>query len=183
MSTRKIADYDGPDIGEPLVESPAFLQPPIAQVERDTFAHSKFVFVRRLLQVARLWRTALSDALRPTSDVQSGWQTLFWLSLIGQTSTQRELADRVGIKESTLARALDALEKQGLVRREVVENNRRAKTITLTAAAAPVIGSINERAMALRENILADVDPADLEACLRVLAKVRDSLLQYREDK
>jgi len=183
MSSKKISDFDGPEISEPLVESPAFLQSPSPEIERDAIAHSRFIFVRRLLQVSRLWRTALSDALRPTSDVQSGWQTLFWLSLTGQTSTQRELADRVGIKESTLARALDALEKQGLVRRDVVENNRRAKTITLTPAATPVLASINERATALRETILKDVEPADIDACLRVLAKARDALLAHREGR
>jgi len=177
----KKMDFDATDVSDPLVESPAFLQSPSPDVEQDAVAHSRFIFVRRLLQVSRLWRTALSDALRPTSDVQSGWQTLFWLSLIGQTSTQRELAERVGIKESTLARALDALEKQGLVRRDVVANNRRAKTITLTPAAGPVLASINDRAMALREDILKDVDPDDIAACLRVLSAVRDTLMQHRK--
>jgi len=70
MTASDISDHGTADAEDPLVESAAFLQAHDPNIERDAVAHGKFIFVRRLLQVSRLWRTTLADALRPTSDVQ-----------------------------------------------------------------------------------------------------------------
>jgi len=156
-----------------LVNTPEwFALPPQVAAESDEIQQAKFLMVRRLLQVARRWRNRLSTRLRGLSSERTGWQSLFWLSLAGNTATQRELAERVGIKESTLARALDGLERQGLVTRSAVPGNRRANHVTLTEAAGPMLDRINGIAREIRDELLVDIDPADLETCLRVLAQI-----------
>ncbi|HWW64611.1 MAG TPA: MarR family transcriptional regulator [Sphingomonadaceae bacterium] len=157
-----------------LVNSAQWLVPPPDSADDAAFA--RFIFIRRLLQTGRRWRNRLSTTLRDTPAVRSGgWQTLFWLSVVGRTATQRELAQRVGIEESTLARALDRLEKQGFVERAIDKDDRRAKRITLTAAAQPVIDRVNDAASTLRNEILRDVDPDDLATCLKVLSQIGDA--------
>jgi MarR family transcriptional regulator for hemolysin len=162
-----------PDQPLPANTPPWLVPPPVAAT--DPAAFTQFLFVRRLLQISRHWRNQLSTNLREMPDIRSGWRTLFWLSLAGRTATQRELAQRVGVDESTLARALDKLEQQGFVKRAVDPDDRRAKRITLTAAATPVLDRIGEVAIQVRVEILRDIDPAELALCLKVLDQISDA--------
>lgn len=158
-------------MGQPLFNSPQWMVPPPVAAT-DPAAFTQFLFVRRLLQISRRWRNQLSTNLRDMPGISGGWRTLFWLSLAGRTATQRELAQRVGVDESTLARALDKLERQGFAERAVDPDDRRAKHITLTSAATPVLDRIGEVAIRVREEILRDIDPAELALCLKVLDQV-----------
>jgi len=164
---------DGPLDGDLLVNTPGWFAIPRQVSEAaDEIQAAKFLMVRRLLQIGRRWRNRLSYRLRALGSERTGWQSLFWLSLAGNTATQRELAERVGIKESTLARALDGLERQGLVTRAAVPGNRRANHVSLTAAAGPMLDRINVIAKDVRDELLGDIDPDDLATCLRVLAQI-----------
>ncbi len=166
----------------PLVNSRAWVESPNDAVRRDPVALNKFLFVRRLIQVSRLWRQFLRMALREGSANQNGWQTLFWLSLSGPTENQRQLADRIGVKESTIARALDALEQQGLVKRKASSSDRRVKSVAMTAAAEPVIAEINNKARTLRDRLLANIDADDLAITVRVLGQIAEVMAAVEDE-
>lgn len=166
----------------PLVNSRAWFESPNDAVRRDPVALNKFLFVRRLIQVSRLWRQFLRMALREGSANQNGWQTLFWLSLSGPTENQRQLADRIGVKESTIARALDALEQQGLVERKPSPSDRRVKSVAMTAAAEPAIAAINNEAKTLRDRLLADIDADDLAVTVRVLGQIAETMAAIEDE-
>jgi MarR family transcriptional regulator for hemolysin len=171
------------DLGDPapLIYSQAWLETPFDDVRTDAVALNRFLFVRRLIQVSRSWRTLLSTSLHDTGARKTGWQTLFWLSLSGPTATQRELARRIGVRESTIARALDALQEQGLVERQAIKGDRRANAVALTDAAQPAIEEINKKAKVLRDRILSDIDPDDLAAAVRVFGKVAEKLAEIEQ--
>ncbi|HWJ69392.1 MAG TPA: MarR family transcriptional regulator [Sphingobium sp.] len=160
----------------PLVNSRAWFESPNDAVRRDPVALNKFLFVRRLIQVSRLWRQFLRLALREGAASQNGWQTLFWLSLSGPADNQRQLADRIGVKESTIARALDALEQQGLVERKASPRDRRVKSVAMTAAAEPAIAEINDKARTLRDRLLANIAAEDLAVAVRVLGQIAETM-------
>jgi MarR family transcriptional regulator for hemolysin len=145
-------------------------------VRRDAVAHNRFLLVRRLIQVSKRWRQLLQIALRETGAQKAGWQTLFWLSLSGSAATQRELARRIGVRESTIARALDALEEQGLVERKASSDDRRVNAVALTDAAQPAIAEINSKAKELRDQVLSQIDPGDLDVAVRVLGQIAERL-------
>jgi MarR family transcriptional regulator for hemolysin len=165
----------------PLIYSQAWLETPLEDVRADAVAHNRFLFVRRLIQVSRSWRTLLTTSLHDTGARKAGWQTLFWLSLSGSTATQRELARRIGVRESTIARALDALEEQGLVERQATKGDRRVNAVALTDAAQPAIEEINKKAKTLRDRILADIAPEDLAAAVRVFGQVAEKLAEIEQ--
>jgi DNA-binding MarR family transcriptional regulator len=58
--------------------------------------------------------------------------------------TQEELANNFHMNESTIARALRKLEDSGMVQREVDENNRRRKIITVTEKGRASVDSIRK---------------------------------------
>ena len=88
---------------------------------------------------------------------------LLHLARFDEAPTQRELAQSVGVEGPTLARLLDSLESQGLVQRQAVLEDRRAKKIVLCAPARPLIEQIETIATQLRHELFEGVDEADLK--------------------
>ena len=66
-----------------------------------------------LFSTARAWRTKLDQRLRPLGFSQGKWRTLMNLSRGGDKLTQKEIAERMGIEEPTLAGLLNRLEGDG----------------------------------------------------------------------
>ncbi len=77
----------------------------------------KHYFGTLLAQTSRAWRAELDRRLSHLGLSQARWLVLLHLARHRDSPTQRELAQSVGVEGPTLARLLDGLESQGLVRR------------------------------------------------------------------
>ncbi|AIZ32146.1 MarR family transcriptional regulator [Pseudomonas sp. K1(2024)] len=133
-------------------------------------------FGMQLAQMSRGWRAELDRRLAGLNLSQARWLVLLHLARFSEAPTQRELAQSVGVEGPTLARLLDSLENQGLVRRQAVMEDRRAKKILLCPPAKPLIDQIETIANALRAELFTGVDEADLDVCMRVHAKILGNL-------
>ena len=127
-----------------------------------------------LVETARAWRTKLDQRLRPLGLSQGKWTTLVHLAWGGDKLTQRELASRIGIEEATLAGLLDRLQTDRWIERKTSEHDRRCKTVHLQPRSKKVLAQIFETAQELRQELIADISPAELETCMLVLARIRD---------
>ena len=125
-------------------------------------------FGMQLAQMSRGWRAELDRRLAGMGLSQARWLVLLHLARFEQAPTQRELAQSVGVEGPTLARLLDSLESQGLVQRQAVVEDRRAKKIVLCAPALPLIEQIETIATQLRHELFEGVDEADVKVCMRV---------------
>ena len=125
-------------------------------------------FGMQLAQMSRGWRAELDRRLAGLGLSQARWLVLLHLARFEQAPTQRELAQSVGVEGPTLARLLDSLESQGLVQRQAVVDDRRAKKIVLCAPALPLIEQIETIATQLRHELFEGVDEADVKVCMRV---------------
>jgi len=134
-------------------------------------------FAIELGKVARRWRTRLDSRLRSMGLTQARWMALLELSRAAGL-TQRDLAATLGIEGPTLVRLLDGLEEQGLIERQSCPDDRRAKRVRLTEAAAPVLREIRKIAEATRRELLEGVAPDDLSVARRVLAMISERLEQ-----
>jgi DNA-binding MarR family transcriptional regulator len=75
----------------------------------------------------------------------TGGQYYFLNALIREDGIiQEELASNVHMNESTITRALKKLEDAGMVHREVDENNRRKKIITVTEKGRDAVDKIRK---------------------------------------
>lgn len=126
-----------------------------------------------LFGTARAWRTRLDQRLRPLGLSQGKWRTLIHLSQGGNKLTQKEIAERMGIEEPTLAGLLDRLQEDGWIERRESPSDRRCKIIHLQRGSKPVLDKIFNTAHGLRHELIEDVPPDDLEACIRVLTQIR----------
>ncbi|MCC5885493.1 MAG: MarR family transcriptional regulator [Gammaproteobacteria bacterium] len=125
-----------------------------------------------LSRLARSWRRHLDARLAPQGISYARWVTLIYLHRAGEGMQQRELADFMGIEAPTLVRTLDQLERLGLIERRPHPQDRRAKTVHLTAAASRDLAAFSEAAASVRGELLAGIDDAELEVCFAVLERV-----------
>ena len=126
-----------------------------------------------LFGTARAWRTKLDQRLRPLGLSQGKWRTLILLSQGGNKLTQKEIADRMGIEEPTLAGLLDRLQEDGWIKRRESPNDRRCKIVHLQRRSKAVLEEIFNTAHTLRHELIEDVPQNDLDACVRVLTQIR----------
>ena len=126
--------------------------------------------------MSRAWRSELDRRLSALGLSQARWLVLLHLARHAEAPTQSELAALVGVECATLARLLDGLEAQQLVRRVTVAEDRRAKRIELLPQTAALIAQIEAIAGELRNEVLADIDQQELEVCQRVLGRMQANL-------
>lgn len=124
-------------------------------------------------EVGRLWRSRLDERLRPLGLSQSRWQVLLHLSRRGDGVVQKTLAEWLGIEGPSLARLLDRMTGDGWIERREAPNDRRAKTVHLTARAHEVISEIKKVAATLRNELLAGIPAEELETSFRVLQAIK----------
>lgn len=133
-------------------------------------------FGMQLAHLSRGWRAELDRRLAGLGLSQARWLVLLHLARFETPPTQRELAKSVGVEGPTLARLLDSLESQGLVRRHAVVEDRRAKQISLSESALPLIEQIETIANALRAELFSGVSEQELAIAMAVHGKVLANL-------
>jgi MarR family transcriptional regulator for hemolysin len=133
-------------------------------------------FAMQLAQLSRSWRAELDRRLVGLGLSQARWLVLLHLSRFAELPTQRELAQSVGVEGPTLARLLDSLEAQGLVTRQAVPEDRRAKKISLSPPAQPLIEKIEAISTQLRKELFAGIDEEELRRCQQVHARILGNL-------
>jgi MarR family transcriptional regulator for hemolysin len=85
----------------------------------------------KLTRTAHAVTQAFERAMTEAGGSPSAWQVLL-LVRTQQWDTQSKLAETMGLSRATLTHHLNALERQGLVRRWREENNRRVQRVALT---------------------------------------------------
>ncbi|TBU73427.1 MarR family transcriptional regulator [Pseudomonas daroniae] len=133
-------------------------------------------FAMQLAQLSRSWRAELDRRLAGLGLSQARWLVLLHIGRFAELPTQRELAQSVGVEGPTLARLLDSLEAQGLVSRQAVPEDRRAKKIALCPPALPLIEQIEAISTQVREELFAGIDEDDLRLCQQVHARILGNL-------
>lgn len=127
-----------------------------------------------LHEVARYWRAELDRRLRHLGLSQSQWLVL--IKLPDEGMMQTALARKVGIEGSTLVRLLDRLQANGWIERRDMPGDRRAKRVVPTAKAKALQHEVAVIAQALREQLLAGIDPEHVAVAAEVLSQLRQKL-------
>ena len=92
------------------------------------------------------------------------------------------LADALGLEPSSLVRVVDQLIEAGLLLRHDDPVDRRAKILSLTDAGKQTASLMENALIPFRQKVFGAFAPADVEACLRVLAGLPDAVLNSHDD-
>lgn len=82
-------------------------------------------------KAAKKMADTFNDRLAPLGITRVQWIALYYLGKY-QGINQKELAEKMNIKDSTVARLIDRMEKDGLVKRLKNPDDRRAIKLMLT---------------------------------------------------
>src|ERR1700758_2703977 len=126
----------------------------------------------RLNQAARAVGRAFDEALAEAGGTLPVWLILLNLK-IRRPGTQRELAEKVGIREATLTHHLNAMDADGLITRARDAANRRVQVVTLTEKGDQAFLALRAAAVAFDAKLrtgLADSDLATLTTLLTRLS-------------
>jgi MarR family transcriptional regulator, transcriptional regulator for hemolysin len=124
-----------------------------------------------LARTARVVTQAFERAMADAGGSAAAWQVLL-LVRSKQWDQQSQLAAAMGVTGATLTHHLNALERQGLVRRWREEHNRRVQRVELTDAGAELFARL--RTAAVRHNRRVRSKLSDEETAL--LAELLDKL-------
>jgi DNA-binding MarR family transcriptional regulator len=87
-------------------------------------------------------------------------------------SGQRHIAKRVGIDPVTLGQLIDALEKNGLVKRQIDPGDRRSRKVFLTRRGTELRYRLRPSLLEVQERVLAPLTKTERAALLDMLARV-----------
>jgi MarR family transcriptional regulator, transcriptional regulator for hemolysin len=128
-----------------------------------------------LTRVSRAASRAFDDAL-----AEAGGSLPVWLVLVslkgGGLSSQRELAEAVGVKGATLTHHLNAMESAGLVIRRRDPANRRLHLVDLTPEGDALFFRLRDAAMAFDQRLRTGFSESEVTQLKTLLTRLRDNV-------
>lgn len=138
-------------------------------------AMNTMLFVREL-------RQAMDDMFRPYGMSSSRWMALAILKDALEPMSQRELALRMDIEGATLVRIIDALERDGWVRRRVSPLDRRIKLVSMEPKAQEFVRIFMNAMSRLNKALYAGIPDSRVQASISLLEELRANLQSFSED-
>jgi MarR family transcriptional regulator for hemolysin len=139
-------------------------------------------FSATLLRTSRIWRRRVDEAVQGMALSYATAWALISIHRLGDGARQITVAEAIGIEGPSFVRLLDQLCAAGLVDRREDQDDRRAKTLHLTPAGADLAARVEALLHDARQDILAGVSEADLEACLRVFRAIEGREAKASQD-
>jgi len=118
---------------------------------------------------ARTWRKICQTTLVSYGISEACAVPLLMIGRLGDGVHQVKVAQAAGMESPSLVRLLDQLCSSGYVCRTEDIHDRRAKSLSLTERGRELVQAVEEQLVRLRREVLATINPDDLEAALRVL--------------
>ena len=106
------------------------------------------------------------------------------LDVIGEEGGVRigELADRIGIDETTATRLVDRLEAGGVAERRSAEGDRRAIMVDLTPAGVVLVKAVGRRRQRFLCEVLTALEPDERTELVRLTTKAAAALRDRSEE-
>jgi DNA-binding MarR family transcriptional regulator len=148
-----------------IAESPSDTSQPVEP-------HISYVVAR----LERAVRAGINERVRPFGLTTLQYTTLSLLGARGQPLSNAQLARRAYMTPQSMLAVIDALEENGLIRRDPHPNHRRVYPATLTPKGRRVLATCDAAVEAMEEQMLTELNRrqraallASLKSCVRSL--------------
>ncbi|MBZ9687058.1 MarR family transcriptional regulator [Clostridium estertheticum] len=116
-----------------------------------------------------------NERLIPLGVTRVQWIAMYYLLKHGDLS-QKELGEKMDIKESTVARLLDRMEEEGLIIRTLAKEDRRVKYIKLTPSGRERMGELLPEGQKMSELFSRGITEDEIQVFKRVLEKFMENI-------
>ena len=139
-----------------------------------SLAHEAHLSVMR---TAALLEHSFAELVRPHGVTPTQYNVLRILQGAGDAGLCRnEVRDRLVARVPDASRLLDRLEEMGLVERERDAADRRLVKTRITPHGLATLAALERPVAAIHDRQFGQLDPAELEALITALARVRERL-------
>lgn len=132
-------------------------------------------------QSAKIFSEALERRFRPYNITRSQWIVIYYIYTSASASiTQRALADKMSIKEPTVARLIQKMEQEGFLTRSGAENDKRVKQLLLTEKGTRLCLELLPVAEKFKNDTIAGIREEDLQTLKNTLDIMVENALNKR---
>lgn len=131
---------------------------------------------------ARELRQTMDEMFKPYGMSSSRWMALAILKDALEPLSQKELALRMDIEGATLVRIIDALERDGWVRRAVSPLDRRIKLVSMEPKAQEFVRVFMDAMQRLNKALYGGIPEARVRDSVALLESLRCNLQSFSED-
>jgi DNA-binding MarR family transcriptional regulator len=134
-----------------------------------------------IMRTAALLLEELEPVFARHQTTSARFDVLDALKSLGRAARPVELKARLHVPAQTITGILDALEKNGLVRRKPNPADRRSLLVELTAAGAAEFDTLCPPLVAIEQACMADLSAARLDAMCAMLGVIEATILARRD--
>ncbi|ALL37109.1 MarR family transcriptional regulator [Serratia marcescens] len=131
----------------------------------------------------RLWRTAMDQSVKMTNLTRPHWLALSAIADLGDGCTLKDVSQHLNAEVSTMSRALLFLEKNRLIARDALSEDKRAKGVRMTVAGQEMLAQLDHSSQQARQKLLSGISADDLEAFYRVLFGIKHNAIAMLEQE
>ncbi|MNW54041.1 Transcriptional regulator SlyA [compost metagenome] len=117
---------------------------------------------------AKIFAEELEKEFRPHNMTRSQWISMYYI-YTSESITQRELADKMSIKEPSVVRLLQKLESEGFLNRSGIHRDKRVKQLELSEKGVQVYLDLLPVAEKFKNDTIAGISEDDLQTFKNVL--------------
>lgn len=134
---------------------------------------------RLLVMAARSWVYRTDNLLRAeTGQTRARWQILFTMAFAEQPVTMSEVAARLKVQWPTMARVVEGMERDGLLKRQNNPADGRSKLLHLTPNGTALIEQIQPILDRERAHLLIRLSEDDLKTCADLLQRIFEAAIR-----
>jgi DNA-binding MarR family transcriptional regulator len=139
---------------------------------RGLHADTGYLLYRLGLRSGQLFNAFLQE-----SGLRLRHYALLRLLATSKGALQRELSSRLGYDPSAIVGLVDDLEKLGFAERRPSPDDRRSRTVVLTAGGRAFLSDTDEAGLRVTNDLLQPLDPAERETLHALLQRIADAEL------
>lgn len=126
-------------------------------------------------RIAKNLANSFEKRLNVYNITRTQWTALYYINA-NEMITQRQLADKMAIKEPTVVRLLDKMETLNWVVRINSEDDKRTKLLKLTDEGLKIETEMLAVAEKFKDDVVKDISPEDLNTYNSVLNKMQSNI-------
>jgi MarR family transcriptional regulator for hemolysin len=134
-----------------------------------------------LTQVARAYKSAADKMAGDYELSQASAWPVIMIGRLGDGVRPGAVAQALGLDPSSVVRLLDQLVDAGLVRRTEDANDRRARTLHLTAEGRRCAAQLEQALSAFRRGLFRGINSGEIEICLKVLSLLGARIAEFEQ--